>query len=295
MKRFFLILAMLVFALPSGLAQTGSGCDLDVTLVDQDPSPATPGEYVDLLFQVTGVDNPSCGDLTFKLNEDYPLVFDPGFTGIASAKSGVFAKNFRSFWVIPFQVRVDSNALDGKNPIEVTLTFFKGSEVFRLQLDVADTKTDFEVSIRDYDFSTNILTLEILNVGENDIEALTVEIPQQENIEVKGSKRNIIGSLDSNEDTTFTFEGKPKNGEIKLTVIYTDIAGERRTIEKIVVYNSSYFTNRARDSSQRSTSFYLLVILVIAIIAYFGYNKWKKHKARKKHHTHHSSHPSHHR
>lgn len=286
MKRVLSIVVLLFLTLiPLVSAQTiQAGCNLEVSLIDQDPHPAPPGEYVKLLFQVKGVDNPNCGTLTFQLNKKYPLVFDPGFTGIFKVESGVFAKNFRSFWLLPVNVRVDPEAVEGNNTLDVSLSSAQTTEVIQFDLEIEDTRTDFEVSIKDYDSKTNTMTFEILNTGENDVEALTIEILTQDSLVVKGSSRNIIGSLDSNEDSTFSFEGKPKDGDITMHIIYTDKTGERRTLEKRVNYNSSYFKDRVSDSSTRSPSFYILVILIIGAIAFWFYKRWKKQKAKKKHH-----------
>ena len=181
-------------------------------------------------------------------------------------------------------MRIDPEALDGKNQIEAIINSAKGSEIFNFDLDVEDTRTDFEVSIKDYDFSTNILTFEILNTGSNDIEALTIDIPKQDNIAVKGSKRNIVGNLDSNDDTTFNFEAIPKNGEIKLTSLYTDKTNERRTIIKNVTFDSSYFEGRIKDKKSLSKTAIIAIVIAAIIILLWVRRKLKNKKHRAIHH-----------
>jgi len=68
----FICLAIL-FSFSSLTFVSAEGCNLDVSLINQDPYPATPGDYVKLVFQVNGVSNPQCGTVEFELLEQYPL------------------------------------------------------------------------------------------------------------------------------------------------------------------------------------------------------------------------------
>ena len=287
MKRGLILFAVLLALFPLVGAQTLLSCDPSVSLISQDPYPIIPGEYVKLVFQVDGIENADCGMTTFTLIEDYPLSFDAGEQSSKTISAGIFVENYPDFWLVPFKVRVESTALDGDNPIEVELKTKGSVEKFDFTINVEDLRTDFEVSIKDYDYSTNTLTFEILNVGEHDVEAVTVEIESQETISIKGSKRNIIGSLDSNEDTTFTFEAIPKDGPIKLNVVYTDEINERRVVEKQVEYLDSYFSGRARD--QKSTPFYLYIIIVVVIIVAIWWWRRRQKKKKQQHHKKHHS------
>ncbi|MEK6850524.1 MAG: hypothetical protein AABX85_03040 [Nanoarchaeota archaeon] len=51
-------------------------CSPTVTLLNQDPYPVIPGEYVKLVFQIEGLANSECGKVYFELIEDYPMKFD---------------------------------------------------------------------------------------------------------------------------------------------------------------------------------------------------------------------------
>ena len=257
-------------------------CDLDVSLLNQDPYPSVPGDYVEVVFQVSGVENPDCGLVTLTLNEQYPINFDPGVSPSTTIGAGTFTKDFSSFFMVPYKVRVDENALDGENPIEVSFAYgaanvekFGQSKQFNLQ--VKDIKADFEITIKDYNPTTKTLTLEILNIGESDIEALTLEIPDQENIEVKGSFRNIVGDLDSNDYTTADFEATPSEGEITLDIFYTDSINVRRNLKKTIAFDPKYFEGRNGNGGS-STGIYITIILIIAVVSYLWYRKRKKKK-----------------
>lgn len=273
------LLSVLIFS--SGFVS--AGCGLTADLINQDPYPAIPGDYVKVVFQLDGLGNPECGTVTFDLIESYPFSLDPGEESSVTIRAGTYSRDFRSSLIIPYELRIDEEALDGDNPIEVTyysssgITDFSFVEEFNINID--DVRVDFELSVKDYNFATNTITFEIINIGENDVDALAVDIPQQVNVVVKGSSRNIVGDLDSNEDASFKFEAVPQDGEIELVIRYSDEIGERRTMTKKVVYESSYFVNRKADqSASRPASFYLLVALILIIVVWWV---WKRRKRRK--------------
>jgi len=264
-----------VFVLGSVSAED---CVLSASLINQDPYPAMPGEYVKVVFQLSGVENPECGGVS------YPFSLDASESPIKRVIGGVYAQDFESFLLAPYKMRVDENAVDGENKVKVK---YEGSGVSsgekNFNITVDDVRTDFELSIKNYDFATEIMTFEILNIGEHDVEALTVEIPQQEGVGVKGGDRNILGSLDSNEDTTFTYEVRADDGNINLVVYYTDEIGVRRRLDESVVYDSSYFSGRRGEMNEpRPLSFYVAVGLVLLLVLLWARGKLKKRKEKLK-------------
>lgn len=269
------ILLLLVFS----ITLTSAACDIDATLLNQDPYPAAPGDYVKLVFQIEGINGAGCDDITFNLLADYPIQFNPGESGLRTFKKADYIKNYKSNILVPYKVRVDAEALDGANPVEVRMQN-KGDapQIIAFDIEVNDVRADFEVYIKDYDYSTNEITFEILNIEESDVEALTVEIPKQENIIVKGAARKVVGDLDSNEYTTADFEAVPSNGEITISLTYSDTINTRRTITKTVSFESSYFTGRKADQSTRSKWTYIFWAAIIIVIIYWIFKRRKKKK-----------------
>lgn len=273
------ILLSLIFMLTIASA----ACEIEATLLNQDPYPAVPGDYVKLVFQIEGINGADCNDITFNLLEDYPIKFDPGKTGLRTFKEADYIKGYESNILIPYEVRVDGEALDGANPIEAKMQN-KGDapQIIEFNLEIDDVRADFEIYIKDYNYATNELTLEILNTEESDIEALTVKIPKQENIIVKGASQSIVGDLDSNEYTTADFEAIPSNGEITVEITYSDAINIRRTITKTVTFDSSYFTDRKADQATTSIWTYIIYVAIILGIIYWIYKRRKKSKNKRK-------------
>jgi len=283
MKKGLILIAAVLLLNTSMVLAAEDPCTLNTTLLNQDPYPAIPGEYVKLVFQVKGIDAPGCSDITVNLVEDYPLEFDPGESGLRTFKKVDYIKDFDSTLLVPYEVRIDEDAVDGDNSIEVRVQSKNDAASTKsFDLEVDDVEVDFEVHVKNYDYSKNEITLEILNIESSDIEALAIDIPRQDNIEVKGSRRNIVGDLDSNEYTTADFEAMPEDGEFMITLTYSDSINVRRTVEKNVTFYSEDFTNRKADQKTTGMGTYIFWAAVVLIVVYFVYRKIKKSRKKKR-------------
>ena len=258
-------------------------CTLDADFINQDPYPAVPGDYVKMVFQLRGIENSDCQTVSFELMGEYPISFDPGVESKITAKAGTYTKDFNSYLSIPYKVRIDADALDGDIPVEVkygsSLSETTLSEQFNITIE--DVRADFEVFVKNYDYATNIMTLEILNVGKNDVEAMTISMFGGKNVAVKGASTNVIGSLDSNDFTTADFEAIPSKGEIDLAITYTDATNTRRTLDKTISFDPDLFSGRKEDEKSNSSLYYIIGIIAVCGIAYYFYRKRKKEKKAK--------------
>jgi len=261
---------------------TAAACSLNTSLINQDPYPATPGDYVKLVFQVNGLENSECGDVNIELLPTFPFSLDVSEQAIQSTKSGVYTRDYSSFLIAPYKVRVADTALDGDNPIETIVTSSSGvSLLSQFDINVKDKRTDFEIYVKDYVPATNIMTLEVINIGENDIKALTLEIPKQDAIVVKGANKNVLGDLDSNEYTTADFEVSSSSTSFDVVIYYTDTISVRRTVTKLVEFDKTYFVGRKADQTSLSFGNYVVILIILAGVGYFGYKRYKNSKHHK--------------
>lgn len=281
MKKSVVIPFMFAFVIIFGFSLVSSvACDLDISMINQDPYPATPGDYVKVVFQIDGVENPECGLVSFEVKENYPFSLDPGTTNKVTVNSGTYSRTFSSFYLATYKLRVDNNALNGDNPIEVVYGSNGAANLLKeFDIYVEDTKADFEVYVKDYNYATKELTFEILNIEEADVEALTIEIPKQEGVNIKGANRVVVGDLDSNEYTTADFEATFPEGETKilLDILYTDSINVRRTLQKEVTFDSIYFEGRGEKKGGT-----IWIILILAGVGWFFWRRHKKHQMKKK-------------
>lgn len=283
MKKGVIIAVLFLIAL---LPLANAICSINVSMINQDPYPAIPGDTVKIVFQINGTSDPDCGMVTFGVNENFPFTIDPESENPIAINSGVYAKRYHSYYIAPYKLRVDEDAVEGDTPIEVYYTStsidLAGERTKDFNINIEDTRADFEVYVKDYDYTTKILTLEILNVEDVDVEALTIEIPKQENIEVKKTNKVVVGDLDSNEYTTADFEAIMKDGEIGLIISYSDSADIRRIINKTIIFDSSYFDGLNRD---KSTPYWIYLLPVILIIGFIAWRIYRKRKIKKKMHN----------
>jgi hypothetical protein len=284
------IIIAIVILLISGIYTFGSlvaaePCDIQISLINQDPYPAIPGDYVKVVFQIDGIQNAACGLVTFGVKEDYPVYLDPNVINPITINSGIYSKNYGSFYLAPYKLRLNENALDGDNPIEVYYSTSGASNLIKeFNINVQDIRADFEINVKNYDYITRELTFEILNIAEADVQALTLEIPKQDGIEIKGANRIVVGDLDSNEYTTADFEAILPAGEtnINLKVVYTDSINTRRELQKVVDFDSSYFMDRTKDIKKQPYWLYGIIVLVVVLIVWRRISKKKREKERMK-------------
>ncbi len=273
--------ALFSFSILSAGANTA--CILNTTLINQDPYPAIPGDYVKLIFKFDGMENSNCGEVSIKLNEAFPFTLDPGAQTTFTASAGIFDRDYSSFLIAPYKVRVSEEALDGPTPIEVAITYSKtGSKTTTLEqfeVEIEDKRVDFEIYVKEYDPFTNMLTLEVLNVGKADIMSLTMKIPDQENITIKGANTNLLGDLDSNDYTTADFEASSNGGKITLEITYTDEINARRTLTKTITFEPSYFSNRKADQKDY-TGWYIASPIILLVVLWILYRRYKHGKKK---------------
>ena len=259
-------------------------CNLKISLVNQDPYPAVQGDSVKLLFQVSGVQNPECKGTIFRLDPEYSFSFADGVDADTKILSGsTYAQSYKNDWLIPYTLKVNSGALDGD--AEVQVYYASGvntpaTDMFsqKFSVNIQDSRANFEVHVKNYDSTTRTLTFEILNVAKVDVKALTVEVPDQENVQIKGAKFNIVGDLDSNEYTTADFEAVPKDGNISIELSYTDKSNVRRTLNKQVLYESKYFQDRFSSKNGSSATTWIILLVIVVGLGYWYYRRKRNKK-----------------
>lgn len=274
----------MVLALSLIFVQLSSAvCTLTPSLINQDPTSAVPGETVKLLFQISGTENPECGTINLEFVEGYPFTLDSGYSRIQTIQGGTYQRDFNSFWIAPFKVRVDSNALDGDQKLSLKTWINSDSQLAKItdfNITVEEVRTDFIITLDSYSFATNKLVLGIVNVGENNAQSITVEVPEQENAMVDGGRVKILGELDSNEDTTVTFDSALKSGNIVVNLEYNDEIGERRKVSQEVLFSELAFEN-TREKSSISFGSIFLWLIIISIIVYLYLQRRKRLKHQK--------------
>lgn len=280
MKKRFLLMVLCTIMISS---IASAACSLDLKLLNQDPYPAVPGENVKVVLQLNGTADPNCGEVFLDVVPEYPFSIDSSSTRIV-IPSGTYISGYESFILKGYKLRVDGNALDGDNKLKAAYGYSgnagKASYTKEFDVNVKDSRTDFDISIQDYDATKNVITFGIINIGKRDVESLTLEIPDQENIKVNGANKAIIGSLNSHDDTTASIESVPNEGEIRVRLSYNDQVDVRRTVEKEVTFSKAFLDSSKNVVPAKSGYYYLFWVLVAVIIIYFVYRYFANKRAK---------------
>lgn len=303
-----LILSLLAITSVSALS---SDCNLQVNLINQDPVQAIPGSYVNIVFQVSGVQNTNCEGMKFEVLPSYPFSID-GNT-LRTLDGSTWTANSNT-WNIPYSVRVDKDALDGDTPISVKYNsgnsnLSENSVYQTFNITVKDSRTNFDAVIQQV--SGSDVSIAIANTGKYTANSMIVKIPEQDNFKTIDTDGQMVGNLASGDYSVVSFslapQRSPGNGmasgnnmnnsfrqnqkaDLKFDIYYTDSLGERRVVNmELPVSLKSNFTAvaggntnygggfRQRNSASSFSGWYLFAIgLVVVIILFLIYHKYHR-------------------
>lgn len=277
MKKLLIILILVGILLPnlaesleaiktdSGYILTNS-VSLKVALVNQDPYPAEPGGYVNLLFKVENWGTEKAENVVFELLPEYPFSLDIGVSTTKELGTIRGLETGERAFLLKYKVRVDKDAIDGENEIAVKCICGTGEVCFTKTFNatISNPRTDFEVVVQDSTATST--TLAIANIGANTAYSAIIRIPEQENFRVTGTSANLMGNLNAGDYTLASFQITPTRATTNIStgveknlvveISYTDILGIRRTIQKEVKLDAAGITEggTGTQSVQRARS-----------------------------------------
>jgi hypothetical protein len=257
---------------------------LKTTLVNQDPYPADPGSYVDLLFKLENWGTKEAKNVVFELLPESPFSLDSGVNATKELGTiGALQNNEKAF-LIKYRVRVDKDALNGESKIGTKITYNNGAVITgTFNVTVSNPRTNFDVVVQDSTAAST--TLAIANIGANTGYSVIVRIPEQANFRVTGISANVIGNLNAGDYTLVSFQitsttgfanisstggnitpirsfnrtatniSMTRPGNLAVEIAYTDTLGIRRTIQKEVRLDTNEITGtgtRTRSTTQGS-------------------------------------------
>ncbi|UZE93809.1 MAG: hypothetical protein IB618_03515 [Candidatus Pacearchaeota archaeon] len=243
---------------------------LDVTLLNQDPYPAQPDNYVDLIFKIENEGGSEAEDVLVELLPEYPFSLDPGVSAIKRIGLIRGSQYGAEAVFVKYRVRVDKDAIDGENGIKLRYIYNTEGiwdKFFEKEFDIMidDPKTDFDIAIQDYSSETNSLTIAISNIGEQDANSVTIILPEQSSIDIIGSDREIVGGIDADDYTVSSFRVIPReDAALIVRIAYTDSIGVRREVEKAVIFHASKYEKEADKGAV--TDYRALIYIAIGVI-----------------------------
>ena len=306
LKRLGLFFLFGIFLVSFVSAQS---CALSVSLVNQDPYPAIPGDYVDVVFQVDGIENSDCEGAVFDLDVSYPFLINENDT-FKTLEGSTYVSKYKTEWMIPYTLKVDSDAYDGNS----TLTVKYGQEETFLSTDfdivIQDSRTSFDAVIQEV--SGIEVSIAIANAGEYTANSVVVRIPEQESFRTTETNGQMVGNLDAGDYTIVSFtlnsamQRNMQSGDnidktnfqqnqkdnLEFDIYYTDALGERRIVnmELPLQMSSTLLTENGempagfagrmgRQQEESGTNWTLWIILgIVIIVGFVLYKKYPKQK-----------------
>lgn len=281
---------------------------LQFTLVNQNPSSADPGGYVDLLFKIENWGTESAENVTFELLPTYPFSLDPGVSTVNNIGTINSLQRGDNAYLIRYKIKVDKDAVDGSSQIKLKYSYGDGTAYSTQTFDVtiSNPRTDFDIVVQD---ST---TLAIANIGSNTAYSVIVKIPKQENFVVSGASANIIGNLNAGDYTLTTFQittigtanisninrrmsttealanvSASEGKNLTVEISYTDTLGIRRTVQKEVSFDSVSESTKSTIQASQSSTFIIgnngltyIIIGVVGIVVVVAFLKIRKRKKK---------------
>jgi len=299
MKRMLviLLLAGVLFMIPAQSATTANNSIVSGAVYmtpifwNQNPYPAAPNSYVNLAFKLENWGTDKADNVFFELVPTYPFSLDPGAntTIQLGTMNGLQTNNFAA--LLKYKVKVDQNAVEGDNKIEVRYGFGDGTSFATktFNVTVSNPQTDFDVVMQGT--TSGSTTLAIANIGSNTAYSIIVTIPNQPNFMAQGVSSSIVGNLNAGDYTLASFQiaststlnqsagraafnrSASTPGSLLVQISYTDTLGIRRTVQKEVNVGSlagivsSQFSTTGPSSTQLTGGLTYIAIGVIGIIA----------------------------
>lgn len=234
------VLLSLMFV--SGLVSADSSTYLKATLLNQDPDPANPGEYVELRWKVEKFGDDTLSDITFTLDLDYPFSFDSIDTAQKTIGDWSGYSDDDEFYILYYKVFVAKNAIKDDYDVSLQIDTDKFSMTKEDTIRVGDAdEVSFAVGqlltspLKLYaDSDENKLEVTLENIGDSAAEVVTVDLVLPEGFsETYGySARANLGTISEGSNKVATFyvdidEGVSEGPiEAFIKVQYTDASDD---------------------------------------------------------------------
>lgn len=218
MKKISIFLLFMVIAMIIPVVDA-AGADyafVSATLLNQDPDPAQPGQYVELRWKVVKRGALEIPEAKFELKVEYPFTFDASDTPIKEAGQWNGVSGDDEFFTLYYKLRVDEDAIEDTYKLNLRHTTDGFSwQTQEYDVRVGDTqKAKFVLGnlvtsptklVGDTDEAS--MTLEVNNIGDGDAEHVQVELQLPEGFSptYTNSERANLGTVEAGSSDSATF------------------------------------------------------------------------------------------
>jgi hypothetical protein len=255
-----------------------------------------PGKSTPVVFTLSNVGSSPIRDLSFSWKQSDDLILPVG----SDNRKYINSIDIGDHTEVVFTMTTSPDTSPGVYPVTITMSYASGNstptQTSEIGFIVGGT-TDFDVSAQG---SSGQVSLSIANIGANNANSVTVEIPDQPSFSATGGSSSILGNLNRGDYTTATFQissriqrnataggfGQIANQSLLIRISYTDTTGLRQSVEKQVSIPSGTFSSssstttftRSQSNGQGLTYIIIGVAGIAAVVGFFIYRKRKKKK-----------------
>src|SRR3989338_6015443 len=148
---------------------------IEVTLINQEPDPAEPGNYVYVRFKLDNNGSEEARNVEIEILPQYPFSLDPGAEALRNAGTLQSMQRGDVGVIMKYRLRVDKNAVEGKNEIKSRYRIDKGvwiePEEFFIDIQTHDAVLSVDSVSVDKEFfepgSSGILRIGIVNEADS--------------------------------------------------------------------------------------------------------------------------------
>lgn len=234
---------LLIFTtLISGLAMAqGQSSDLEMQVLDSEPTPLQAGEYADIWIRVTNEGSAEASNPVFRVEQNFP--FTPTDRTEWRVNGGL---GTGESYTMRVQVKVNENAAFGNNSLKVVKSANGGSTTVTENLDLQVRTDDRSLIVSDLTFPERVepgssaqMSLTLDNMAESqfrnvDVSLETSELP----IAARETSRKRISSVgpDDSERVNFTLDidsdAENQLLDLPITIDYQDQAGNELSMSE---------------------------------------------------------------
>ncbi len=253
-----------------------------VDLIKQDPDPVRSGDVVEVKFKLDNSQDLTKNDVKVEILPNYP------FALYSENSTKDFGRiDSREVVYFDFKLKVDNTAADGKH--DIVLKLYEGDTVWLLKdafyIEVENKRLELKPYIVASDIvthgSSGKFTIEIANVGRQNIDALELELLESKDYKLLSTSNYVyIGDLEADdtesEDFSIYVNDKVHNVNIPLKLRY-------EVNDKIYDEDFNLILNLLTEEEAKkigliknSSVTYIIVVIIILVALFFIYKKFRK-------------------
>ena len=175
MKRAILLMIILIATISAAISVTADEGILDIDLVNQDPDPVEPGNYVDIRWKINNLGTDPLKDVQVELMPSYPFSLDPGEPTLIDIPLLDGFQKGDAGYIVKYKVRVDDDAVEGTNTIK--LRYKTGKNTWTVRED-----------------DINVQTIDA-NIGISSVQTIPEEILPGTTFDLKIKIKNMADSV----------------------------------------------------------------------------------------------------